>query len=178
MKNRLEKLIDMVIYYHRNQKRKYTEEPYSIHPQSVANIVAEFVDKYPLIREVAYCHDLIEDTEMTSTLLYNELLSFGYSELEAELITDYTNELTDEFTKENYPNLNRKTRKDFEADRLSRISPLSQTVKYADMIDNTSSIVAKDPDFSIVYLKEKKRLIDLMVNGEEKLREIALNYVG
>jgi (p)ppGpp synthase/HD superfamily hydrolase len=174
MEKRINKLIEMVKYYHRNQKRKYTEEPYFVHPESVANIVSGFVDKYPLIIEVAYCHDLIEDTEMTSTLLYNELLSFGYSELEAELITDCTNELSDEFTKENYPNLNRKKRKELEADRLSRVSPLSQTVKYADMIDNTTTIVELDPGFSVIYLKEKKLFVNKMINGERKLRDIIL----
>ena len=55
-----------------------------------------------------------------------------------------------------------------EADKLSKISPLSQTVKYADLFNNTSSIVELAPDFAKVYLREKDMYLKGMILGEIK----------
>lgn len=74
--------------------------------------------------------------------------------------------LTDKYTPINYPWLNRERRKFQESDRLSGITEICQTVKYADLIDNTSSILGYDPKFAEVYLKEKKEILKKMNNGD------------
>lgn len=101
----------------------------------------------------ALLHDTLEDTELTEAAIAQ---TFGPSVLELVL------ELTDEYTSENYPGLNREQRKQREAERLARCSLEARVIKLADMEVNTSSIVAHDPGFAKVYLAEKARVLDLI----------------
>jgi hypothetical protein len=44
----------------------------------------------------------------------------------------------------------------------------------ADLIDNTKSIVEFDPNFAIVYLKEKQLLLEVLTKGDATLHKQAL----
>jgi hypothetical protein len=146
-------LFDFVKEQHGEQKRKYTGEPYWTHLLSVAAIVSEYSIQNCEV-EIALCHDLFEDTPCTPELLEQYLFDLGYDQSSREMILRGVGDLTDKFTKEAYPKFNRKIRKGFEAQRLWKIQPYSQTVKYADIIDNTGSIAANDAGFARVYLRE------------------------
>ena len=61
-------------------------------------------------------------------------------------------------------------RKANEAIRLGTISDIAQNVKFADLIDNTISIVRHDKGFAKVYLKEKERALIYMQGGNAMLR--------
>jgi (p)ppGpp synthase/HD superfamily hydrolase len=159
-------LFEFVKTKHKDQKRKYTGEPYFNHLYSVAEIVS--VHEMGCI-EIALCHDLFEDTDCTFNELYKKLTDIGYDRKESYDICSCVNELTDVFTSEEYPYLNRGKRKENEANRLGKISRISQTVKYADLIDNTSSITEHDKDFAKVYLKEKEAIIKVMNQGNQIL---------
>ena len=150
------------------QVRKYTGEPYHYHPIEVANLYYEFCDDGFGI-EIALCHDLIEDTIVTEQFLYEALLAFGYIESVADAIVIGVVELTDVFTKENYPELNRKARKAGERERQARISELSQTIKYCDNINNAYSIVVRDEGFAKVYMAEIRENLKTMNKGNETL---------
>ena len=167
-----EKLFEYVTAKHGDQKRKYTGEPYVNHCMSVAKIVSEHEDNCV---EIALCHDLFEDTDCNFKGLYNQLLWIGYGRDESYDICTCVTELTDEFTHEKYPYHNRGKRKVLEAKRLGKISYRSQSVKYADLIDNTSSIVAHDTGFAKVYLKEKERVLENMRGGNKDLLNKCLN---
>ena len=78
-------------------------------------------------------------------------------------------ELTDVFIKEDYPDINRKGRKEMEAMRLGKVSPKAQTIKYADLLDNGIDIMSNDPKFGKVYLKEKGQILKYMNKGNQKL---------
>lgn len=67
--------------------------------------------------------------------------------------------LTDVYTSERHPELNRATRKGLERDRLAKASLQAQLIKVADLISNTRSIVAEDPKFAVTYLQEKAALL-------------------
>lgn len=152
---------------HGDQIRKYTGKPYWTHLLSVASIVARFD---PLAIEVALGHDLIEDVDGCEwATIFDALVLCGYTEIEAYKIASAIQELTDKYTKENYPSLNRKARKRLEANRLSKVSSLAQTAKYADLIDNTAAIVEHDINFSRVYLDEKFQILEGMRNGNVNL---------
>lgn len=161
-------LVGFVKKKHEGQKRKYTGEPYWVHPTNVAQIVNEFTNEHLAI-EIALCHDLIEDTKCTKEDLLLHLINTGYSEIDSEIIANGVIELTDCFTKERYPRWNRDRRKTEEARRLSTISALAQTVKYADIIDNASTIKKHDPRFAKVYLTEKRQILYNMTKGNEGL---------
>ena len=51
------------------------------------------------------------------------------------------------------------------------------TIKLADLIDNTGSIVSRDPKFAIIYMTEKKALLEVLVHGDKTLYAQARNLV-
>ena len=137
---------------HEGQTRKYTGEPYIVHPRAVANLVAARGGDKAMIC-AAYLHDVVEDCDVELATIYN---LFGPD------IGLLVNELTDEYTKENYPELNRRARKSMEADRLGKVSDRAKLIKLCDLADNTKTIVEHDPGFATVYLREKAHLLEVM----------------
>lgn len=151
------KLIEFVKAQHGSQVRKYTGEPYYNHLIAVANASEKTGVNYGW--EIGLCHDLLEDTKCDRPTLFYGLVDLGYSETAAKFIGLAVIGLTDVFTTEAYPYLNRALRKRCEALRLHTIDRVSQIVKCCDLIDNTSSIVTHDPGFAKTYLSEKRDII-------------------
>jgi len=60
---------------------------------------------------------------------------------------------------------------------LSTASPEAQTVKLADLISNTRSIVEHDPVFAKVYMREKLLLLDVLHRGNKLLFDRAMKLV-
>jgi len=164
-------LLCFVVLKHDTQKRKYTNEPYHTHVRAVADMAD---GKCQFGYEIGLCHDLLEDTDCTKTELTHALIRFGYTLDEAVDIFAAVNELTDQYTPESYPNINRKHRKMLEAERLHTISPEAQTVKYCDLIHNTESIVAYDRGFALKYIPEKEQILSGMNKGHKLLYKKAL----
>lgn len=172
--DRQKKLFAFVQEFHGEQKRKYTGEPYWTHLLGVAELVSDVTDLIKdrqwnpgriLYIEIALCHDLFEDTPCTFIQLFPFLDSIGYESDERDYIIRGVEALTDQFTSENYPDMNRKQRKAAECQRLATIPYWAQTVKYADMVHNTSSILEHDKNFAVIYLAEKKRALNAMRLG-------------
>lgn len=174
---RQEKLLEFVKLMHGEQVRKYTNEPYWTHPLAVAKLVHQYASEY-LAVEVALCHDLLEDTPCTEVQLLEMLVGMNYTVFEAYQIVKCTVELTDVYTSERFPKLNRKIRKDNEAIRLGGISDMAQNVKFADLIENTSSIIKYDKGFARVYLQEKEAALNQMRGGSILIRQKCLMSLG
>jgi guanosine-3',5'-bis(diphosphate) 3'-pyrophosphohydrolase len=119
----------------------------------------------------AILHDVLEDTSVSKEELL-EFLNGVMNSDDANRTMTLVVELTDIYTKKNYPRINRRVRKQKEAERLSLTSVHAQTIKYADILDNTD-VTSHDPDFAIVYLRESEVLLDRMENGHPELREKA-----
>lgn len=58
-------------------------------------------------------------------------------------------------------------------ERLSNAPAWIQTIKVADLISNTSSIVQHDPKFAVTYLAEKRQLLSVLKKANPLLLEIA-----
>lgn len=165
MTERLKKVLELAKSLHAEQKRKYTGEPYWKHPLAVAKIVSK-IDNSEVTFAIALLHDTVEDVDgCTLATLKEDVLKCGFSGLETAFIIGGVKELSDVYTHEAFPQMNRNARNAAEIERLATISPSSQTIKYADLIHNTSSITKYDKDFSVVYLKEKRKLLDKMRQG-------------
>jgi (p)ppGpp synthase/HD superfamily hydrolase len=145
---------------HAGQVRRYTGEPYVAHCLEVADIVrnsGSCTGSEQLA--AALLHDTIEDTPVT----YDDILGeFGYT------VARYVDWLTD-------PEVagNRATRKAAAREKLSRAPAPVQTVKLADLISNTRSIVEHDPKFAKVYLAEKRALLEVLTGGSPELYLLA-----
>jgi len=152
---------------HGNQRRKYTDEPYLNHLLSVGHGVAQRTMD-PHIIAAAVLHDVLEDTDTHPAQLKRE-----FSERVAALVL----ELTDVYTHEAYPGVNRKERKRMEAERMARVSPEAQLIKAYDLMDNTRSITEHDPGFAKVYLAEKRAVLSHMDKLDAHERALLSPYL-
>lgn len=144
---------------HRTQVRKYTNEPYFVHLDEVAKLCQRFGCSKKVVA-AAYLHDTIEDQPVT----YEDLtMEFGKE------IADIVRDLTDA-PKETG---SRKERKQLDLSRLAAASADAQTIKCADMISNTSSIVRHDVGFARTYLPEKRAALTVMDRAKPELRDLA-----
>lgn len=152
---------------HKDQVRKYTGNPYVDHLAEVAGIVAAVIDHRLVGAEtqiaVAWLHDCVEDFGVTTEDLWrkfgNRHITFGVMSL-SDLETG-----------------NRAERKAASRRRLAAAPNWIQTIKCADLISNTSSIVKHDPKFSAVYLEEKRLLLDVMTKADPRLLALARSQV-
>lgn len=153
-------------WYHASidQRRKYTNEPYINHPAAVA----ELVRSVPHTEEMlcaAWLHDVVEDTPCTLTEVEQ---AFGM------VVASLVDMLTDVSKPEDG---NRATRKALDREHTANASPQAKTIKLADLIDNTHSILERDPDFARVYMREKARLLRVLTEGDPTLYRKATDLV-
>lgn len=64
-------------------------------------------------------------------------------------------------------------RKAIDREHTAKASPAAKTIKLADLIDNTRSIVKYDPSFAEVYLREKAELLKVLTDGDQTLWSMA-----
>lgn len=171
----LEQIRDFADKAHGEQKRKYTPERYIVHPVRVTEICRRYANELPVLA-AALLHDVLEDTPVGRQQLLR-FLQTVMNEADAKATTALVVELSDVYTKTAYPRWNRKKRKTKESLRIQKTSGASQTVKYADIIDNCKEIVEHDPDFAGVFLVECKALLGVMTEGHPALREEAVHTV-
>jgi guanosine-3',5'-bis(diphosphate) 3'-pyrophosphohydrolase len=163
----IEKVREFANAAHGDQKRRYSDDPYIVHPMRVMTTCSAYTREITVLC-AAILHDVLEDTPVTR----DEILSFLKTimdEEQAETTTRYVVELTDVFIRQNYPGLNRRARKAREAERMAAVSPEAQTIKYADILDNTD-VTRDDPDFARTYLREASELLTKMETGNPELR--------
>lgn len=165
--NKLKEIIELAKELHGDQKRKYTGEPYVNHTIQVAKIVKNYGGDDNMVY-AAVLHDVLEDTPIRELELLDRLLGILNTKDSIDVLK-LVKELTDVYTKDNYPDVNRKGRKEMEAIRMGRISPKAQTIKYADLLDNGQDIMKNDPKFGRVYLKEKELILKYMNKGNQEL---------
>lgn len=148
------------------QKRKYTGEPYIVHPAEVASIVASVPGSTPDMVAAAWLHDVIEDTGCTFTDVH---MAFGID------IATLVGWLTDVSKPEDG---NRAKRKAMDREHTAQAPAEAQTIKLADLISNSRSIMQHDPEFAKTYLEEKRLLLEVMTKGDRGLHAQASKFVG
>jgi (p)ppGpp synthase/HD superfamily hydrolase len=147
------------------QVRKYTMEPYIVHPAEVVSIVAS-VPHTPEMLAAAWLHDTVEDTDVTIDVVRAE---FG------DAVADLVGWLTDVSRPEDG---NRAARKAIDRAHTAAAPAEAQTVKLADLISNTRSIMVHDEKFAKTYLEEKRMLLEVMTQGDCTLHAMASKYIG
>jgi (p)ppGpp synthase/HD superfamily hydrolase len=161
----VQRALDFATLAHGDQRRKYTGQPYIVHPIEVAEIVRS-VEHDDEMLAAALLHDVVEDTDTTI-----EEIAIKFGEDIANLVSDLT-----DVSKP--ADGNRKFRKAMEREHTAQASARAQTIKLADLISNSDDIMANDPNFAKVYLAEKALLLKVLVKGDPVLLKKAANYVG
>lgn len=149
---------------HKGQRRKYTNNPYVDHLAEVCGIAMSVgwhaTTVHPdKVMAVCWLHDCVEDC---GVLLLDIEQRFGFD------VAVGVSGLSDVETG------NRAERKQKSRERLATCSGWIQTIKVADLISNTSSIVMHDPKFAVVYLEEKRLLLDVLTKADPRLVAIAI----
>ena len=104
----------------------------------------------------ALLHDVVEDTHVTI-----EMVRDHFGERVAEMVQALTNIARPE-------DGNRIQRFIINVRELEQnLDMQTRMIKLADLLDNTSSIVSRDPEFSAIYLAEKELMLDVLCNGKE-----------
>jgi (p)ppGpp synthase/HD superfamily hydrolase len=147
------------------QVRKYTFEPYIVHPAEVAKIVRDAGGSEAMVA-AAWLHDTVEDTGVTIETIRAE---FGVE------VAELVGWLTDVSRPEHG---NRAHRKALDRAHSAAAPAEAQTVKLADLIANTRSIIAHDAAFAKTYLEEKRLLLAVMTKGDARLMEEARKFIG
>ena len=146
------------------QRRKYTDEPYIVHPAAVVELVRS-VSHDDALLAAAWLHDTVEDTPTTPGDIE---APFGARVASlVEMLTDSAPATAK----------NRAARKLAHFRHTASASPEAQTIKLADIIDNTRAIVRFDPDFARVYLVEKQIQITLLKQGDAQLWQQASTII-
>ncbi|HYF31181.1 MAG TPA: HD domain-containing protein [Chitinophagaceae bacterium] len=172
----LQQVRDFADAAHGEQMRKYSDDRYIVHPERVMQLCSKITNDAAVL-SAALLHDVLEDTEVTAQELDEFLLTL-LPPADAARTVQYVKELTDIYTKKNYPQWNRRKRRSKEAERLEKASPEAQTIKYADIIDNCPEIAREDPDFADRYISECRELLRKMTKGNEQLRLEAMDAVN
>ena len=147
------------------QVRKYTFEPYIVHPAEVAKIVRDAGGSETMIA-AAWLHDTVEDTGVTIETIRAE---FGVE------VAELVGWLTDVSRPEHG---NRAHRKALDRAHSAAAPAEAQTVKLADLIANTRSIMEHDVAFAKTYLEEKRLLLAVMTKGDPTLMTEARKFIG
>ncbi len=148
-----------------DQRRKYTFEPYIVHPAAVAQMVARVTDDEAMIC-AAWLHDVVEDTPVTIAEIETE-----FGEDIAVLVSDLTDVSCP-------GDGSRKRRKHLDWLHTRDASARAKTIKLADLIHNSGSIQRYDPGFARVYMAEKRKLLRVLKEGDPSLYATAAKIVA
>lgn len=146
---------------HKEQKRKDNVRPYFVHLDDVASRVSKVTDEEDIII-AALGHDSVEDVPgFTIETVRQE---FG------PRVANIVLELTDTYTKQAFPSLNRKARKQKERERYAFMSPEAKLIKLADIASNLEDdgeVLEGDgkPEvgFNRMFIKEKALCLPYLV---------------
>ena len=150
---------------HATQLRTYTGDPYTIHLAEVAAITGAALWNDPIAEVAVACawlHDCVEDQGVTEQTLRD---MFGSQIAEGVMLLSDLEEG------------NRATRKAASRARLAAAPSWVQSIKTADMISNTASIVKHDPKFAVTYLEEKRLLLNVLTLADTRLVAIARTQI-
>lgn len=148
---------------HKDQKRKFTGNPYFNHLSEVAGIVGSVELTSGIVLAVAWLHDSIEDQGVSPEKIETR---FGrHVRIGVEALSDLETGTREE-------------RKRLSRERLAKQPSWIQNIKVADIISNCSSVLMHDPLFATVYLAEKRLLLDVLTKASPELLSVAWMMVN
>jgi (p)ppGpp synthase/HD superfamily hydrolase len=145
---------------HGEQKRKYSGEPYVVHCIEVADMVWAATSNNAW-RIAAVLHDTVEDTQVKA-----EDIAAKFGDEVATLVLECSDVSRPE-------DGNRAARKAKDLAHTASASVGGKTIKLADLISNTRSIIDHDKNFSKVYLPEMAKVFAVLGEGNSELRSLA-----
>jgi len=144
-----------------NHRRKYTDEPYWVHPERVAKLVSDFT-KDDAVIAAAWLHDVLEDVAPTNANFNAAAIQREFGSRTLELVLEVTDVSKPE-------DGNRAARKAIDRAHLTKASNDAKLIKLADLIDNIIDITKNDPGFARVFRKEVLLVLPYLESGNQQL---------
>jgi (p)ppGpp synthase/HD superfamily hydrolase len=150
---------------HAQQRRKYVDRPYIIHPARVAGRVAAHRHATETMVAAAFLHDVVEDTPYSTADVSHE---FGPE------VARLVEELTNPSKGMKAP---RRERKRLDRQHLTVVSAEAKIIKLLDRIDNLQEMATAPDGFRRVYCEESRLLADVIGDADSELRAELLDCV-
>jgi (p)ppGpp synthase/HD superfamily hydrolase len=148
---------------HKDQKRKFTGNPYFNHLSEVAGIVRTVQSTSDIVQAAAWLHDSVEDQNVDP----EEIEKIFGIHVRTAVVALSDLEVG-----------SREERKRLSRERLSKQPGWIQDIKVADIISNCSSVAMHDPEFAVKYLAEKRLMLDVLRNANPELIKFARKIIG
>jgi len=158
--------LEFATYHHAaiGQKRKYTGDDYIVHPIAVMEIVRSVPHTVSMLK-ASILHDTVEDTNATLDDIREK---FGNEVYElVEMLTDVSKP----------EDGNRAFRKAKDLQHTAMASAAAKTIKLADLLHNSVSILKYDAGFAKVFITEKTALLKVLADGDPTLYKRALKVI-
>lgn len=153
---------------HRGQTRRYTGDPYVLHPMRVAGRVMLLISATPVEIAAAWLHDVLEDSKLTE----KDLEDRGMPNSVIKLVMALTN--PSKSMPEETP---RATRKAVDFEHLAKQSPWVKKIKMIDRIDNLTEMSWHDKDFMAIYCQESRGLAEAIGDADEDLKKELISLI-
>ena len=149
--------LQLAIRAHDGQRRDFVDVPYVLHPIRVVSILRDSGFRASVLI-AGLLHDVVEDSEVTLEEIIN---LFGNDVANLVMWVSRISTLDDG---------DRATRKKIDRFHYSAGPAEAQSIKLADIIDNTSNVhLRAPPEFAKKYLGEQLALINELTLGRHEL---------
>lgn len=130
---------------HSEQTRKFTYQPYILHPLEMACVLSQIPEIEPEAMAAALLHDVVEDCGVSLQEIEKK---FGLK------VAQYVYYLTDPAKPEDG---NRAVRMDINFAHFKQAPFIVKNIKMTDLLSNSRSIVLCDANFALVYVPTLER---------------------
>jgi (p)ppGpp synthase/HD superfamily hydrolase len=151
---------------HHGQLRKYSTDPYIVHPMRVAGRVSMYSDATEEMVVASWLHDVVEDTHVGIVEV-----SRRFGGIVASLVGVLTNGPYE-------PGMNRKARKELDREKLSGAPWEAKIIKMYDRIDNLRDLGGAESDFKLLYYSESIALADTIGDADLILKGELVQAAG
>lgn len=145
---------------HEGQRRRYTGEPYIVHPGRVAARLSIHPEASEVLVCAGWCHDVIEDAPEQARDAFQHLIEVQLGSTVSTLVHELTN------PSKHYPNMAREARKQMDREHLATVSREARIVKLADRADNVRDLclsVNQCREFAKMYWDESWALLEVLI---------------
>lgn len=150
------------------QKRKWSDDPYIVHPRRVAAMVAELDGATVIDVAAAKLHDVVEDVPLfTEDVVEDHLIAGGATHDQARDIVFRVMELTKPYRSEEGMSRAEKRAQDWA--KLATVSQAAKRIKLIDRIDNLSGYMPRG--MALKYIPESRELVKLIGDADPALAE-------
>jgi len=122
---------------HKHQRRKWSDDPYIVHPRRVRAKVASRPGSTEIDEAAALLHDVVEDTEIDADKLAELLVKDGMIDADvAGEVMGLVMELTQPYTDDEVKHMSRAEKRELDWAKLRNVSDRAKRLKLCDRIDN------------------------------------------